>query len=260
MSRKQGNVPENLAILQQQFAAHIRNPEISPAPGDVEDRRMDIYRRLFFNNVRNLLAWNFPVIRKLHSREAWNELVRDFYTRHRARTPLFPELPREFLQYLEQHRQGRTEDPPFLLELAHYEWVELSLAMDEREISDVAADRHGDLLTGIPVLSPLAMPVSYQFPVHRISPDFRPVRAPAEATHLLAYRNRADEVRFMSLNAVSALLLQLLKGEKDRTGLELLNRIAEMMAHPKPEVVINGGTKLLRDLAERDVVLGTRPQ
>lgn len=259
MSRKRGNVPENLASLQKQFAAHIRNPETAPAPGDVEDRRMDIYRRLFFNNVRNLLAWNFPVIRKLHSNEAWSRLVRDFYTDHRARTPLFPELPREFLQYLQEQRQGRKDDPPFLLELAHYEWVELSLAMDEREIFDVAADPEGDLLTGIPVLSPLAMPVSYQFPVHRISPDFRPDVAPEEATHLLAYRNRADEVKFMKLNSVSALLLQLMKDESSLTGLQLLEKIADMMQHPKPEVVLEGGKKLLLDLFEREVVLGTRP-
>ncbi|HKX55116.1 MAG TPA: putative DNA-binding domain-containing protein, partial [Xanthomonadales bacterium] len=35
------------------FAAHIRNPAVAPAPADVEDRRMQIYRDLFFNNICN---------------------------------------------------------------------------------------------------------------------------------------------------------------------------------------------------------------
>jgi hypothetical protein len=45
------------------FAAHIRDPEHNPAPGGVEDRRMAIYRELFFNNLHNLIGTTFPVIR-----------------------------------------------------------------------------------------------------------------------------------------------------------------------------------------------------
>jgi hypothetical protein len=258
MSRKKDKVPENLATLQEQFAAHIRSPNKVPAPLDVEDRRMAIYRKLFFNNVRNLLSYNFPVLKKLLSREDWAQLVRDFYIEHRARTPLFPELPREFLQYLQENRQEREGDLPFMLELAHYEWVELALSMDEHELDDVEADPHGDLLKGVPVLSPLARSLSYRFPVHRISPKFQPEKPPEEATHLLVYRNRQDEVKFMQLNAVSALLIEYLKDKKPRSGLDLLQDIAGTLKHPKPDVVIEGGKKLLQDLRERDVILGVR--
>ena len=37
------------------FAAHIRDPENNPAPTGIEDRRMGVYRELFFNNLLNLL-------------------------------------------------------------------------------------------------------------------------------------------------------------------------------------------------------------
>ena len=47
------------------FAAHIRDPEHRPAPEGIEDRRMAIYRELFFNNIRSLLARNYPVLRKV---------------------------------------------------------------------------------------------------------------------------------------------------------------------------------------------------
>lgn len=252
-------MPEKLADLQQRFSSHIRNPREVEAPADVEDRRMDVYRSLFINNVRSLLTWNFPVLSKIFSREEWSQMVRDFYVEHRAATPLFPELPREFLQYLQEERGEREGDPPFLLELAHYEWVEAALAMDERELDEAGADPEGDLLEGVPVLSPLAWALSYRFPVHEIGPGFQPREAPEKPTHLLVYRNRQDDVKFMRLNAVSALLLQLLKDQPHLTGLEVLNEIAGTLNHPDPDVVIEGGAGLLRDLLERDVVLGCRP-
>ena len=53
--------PERLRDLQLAFAAHIRDPQNRPAPAGIEDRRMAIYRELFFNNVRDLLGRGFPV-------------------------------------------------------------------------------------------------------------------------------------------------------------------------------------------------------
>ena len=225
MNSKTASTPDKLITLQEQFAAHIRNPEQAPAPADVEDRRMSIYRNLFFSNVRSLLSWNFPVLKKIFSEEQWTKLVRDFYVEHRARTPLFPELPREFLQYLQDQRSDRDGDPPFMLELAHYEWVEKALSMDEAEIDDT--------------------------PVHEIKPDNKPQSPPETPTHLLVYRNRDDDVRFMRLNAVSALLLQFLKEDNGKTGQEILNEIVTALAHPNPDTVIEGGVKLLEDFRKR---------
>ena len=252
-------MPEALADLQLRFAAHIRNPEINPAPGGVEDRRMGIYRDLFFNNLRNFLSKNFPVLKQLYSQDDWSQLVREFFTEHRCHTPLFPELPREFLKYLQDQRQGREGDPPFLLELAHYEWVELALDLEMQDLDHIPADPDGDLLEGIPVYSPLAWPLSYSYPVHRIRPDFQPREAPPEATHLLVYRDRGDVVRFMQLNPVSALLVQWLKEDRGMTGHDLLDAVAQVLEHPQAEVVIEGGKTLLYDLQQRDVILGTRP-
>ena len=44
----------------------------------------------------------------------------------------------------------------------------------------------------------------------RIRPDFRPSEPPAQATHLLVYRNRDDDVKFMQLNAITQRLLEML--------------------------------------------------
>ena len=113
--------PEALRAQQFALAAHIRDPAGHAPPPDIEDRRMAIYRELFFNSLQGLLAANFPVIRKLLGSEGWEALVRDFYREYRCRTPLFTEVSREFIQYLQLRAEAGRGDPPRLLELAHYE-------------------------------------------------------------------------------------------------------------------------------------------
>lgn len=249
-------VPEALAKVQFDFAAHIRDPKNFAAPAGIEDRRMGIYRDLFFNNIKGFLSGNFPVLKSLYNKDAWSRLCRDFYTEYRCHTPFFPELPREFLRYLQDVRQHRAGDPPFMLELAHYEWVELALSLDEAELDDIEANPDGDLLNGIPVLSPLAWPLSYQYPVHQIRVDYQPAAAPEKPTHLLVWRQRDYQVKFMQLNEISLLLLQQLQQQPKQSGLDLLTEIAGIIKHPNPEVVIEGGKSLLADLKEKQVILG----
>ena len=63
---------------------------------------------------------------------------------------------------------------------------------------------------GIPVLNPARLDLAYTWPVHRIGPGYRP-RKP-QATHLVVHRDADDEVRFTTINAVTARLLALLAG------------------------------------------------
>ena len=175
--------------------------------------------------------------------------------RRHLKDPFPPELKR---RYLQDDRKNRPEDPGFLLELAHYEWVELALSLDERELPDIVADPSGDLLEGIPVLSPLAWPLSYRYPVHMIKPDFQPQDPPNEPSHILVYRNRGDDVKFMKLNDVSRLLLEMMRENPNATGRVVLQKLAAAISHPHPERVISTGVDLLNDLREKDIILGTR--
>jgi len=251
--------PEALARLQTRFAAHIRDPQAVAAPEGIEDRRMGIYRNLFFSNICTFLSSNFPVLKSLYGESDWKTLCRDFYRDYRCHTPLFPELPREFLQYLQDQRQNHAGDPPFMLELAHYEWVELALSLDETDVDETDVNAEGDLLKGIPVLSPLVWPLSYQYPVHRIRAEFQPATVPENATHLLVWRRQDFTVKFMQLNEVSMLLVQKMKEETGMSGLGLLEAVAGIIKHPKPEVVLEAGSALLDELKEKQIILGTRP-
>ena len=94
--------------IQYAFAKHIRDPENNPAPTDAEDRRLAIYRELFFNNLRNLISQTFPVLKKLHSKEKWATFIRQFMVRHQAQTPYFLEVPKEFVDFLQNEKPEMT--------------------------------------------------------------------------------------------------------------------------------------------------------
>jgi hypothetical protein len=240
--------------LQYAFTAHIRDAH-NPAPTDIEPRRMAIYRELFYNNVQSLLANTYPVLHQILPTEQWQRLIQDYFAQHRASTPIFPQMPQEFLRYLENEREPQPEDPPFLYELAHYEWIELALFIDNREIELTGIDSQGDLLQGCPVLSPLAWSFVYQFPVYQLSPNYQPHEPPTEPTYLVVYRGRDDKVGFMQLNRVSAYLLQALRNTS-HTGQQILTEIATQLNHPHPQKVIQGGLETLQEWLKRDIVWG----
>ena len=247
-----------LKAIQYQFTRHIRDPVNAPAPGDIEERRIAIYRDLLYRNVESFLANSFPVLRKVLKDDEWHSLMREYFKNHKSRTPLFPRMPQEFLQYLQDEKKAAESLYPFLLELAHYEWVELALSIDTREIRQDGIDGSGDLLSGIPVLNELSWSLAYQYPVHTIGPDNLPGEKPDQPTCLLVYRDRRDSVRFIELNPVAARLIDRLRENTDKqTGKEILMAIAVEIAHPDPEVVVNGGRTLLEDMREKQVVLGT---
>ena len=250
-------VAESLREQQFRLASHIRDPGHAPPPPGIEDRRLAIYRDLFYNSLQGLLAGNFPVIRKLLGDERWHALVHDFYREHRCATPLFPELPREFIQYLQARAEADRGDKPWLLELAHYEWVELALDLSEAGESDVPHDAGGDLLEGVPALSPLAWPLAYTWPVHRLSPDFQPDAPPAAATFLLVQRNAAYQVRFNELSPLSFRLLQRLSDEPGLSGRQQLLALAGEAQAPDPDAFITLGHDMLRQFLASGVILGT---
>ena len=244
--------------IQYQFTRHIRDPENAPAPGDIEERRMAIYRDLLYRNVESFLANSFPILRKVLKDDEWHALMREYFKNHQSRTPLFPRMPQEFLQYLQDNKAIAEGLYPFLLELAHYEWVELALSIDTREIRQDGIVANGDLLSGIPVLNELSWSLTYQYPVHRISPDNLPVERPVHPTCLLVYRDRRDKTRFIELNPLAARLVDCLKQNDDKkTGREVLMGIAGEIAHPDPEIVVNGGCAILEDMRSKQIVLGT---
>jgi hypothetical protein len=249
--------PGRTQRLQYQFTAHLRDPDNCPAPAGIEDRRMGIYRDLVFSNVQMFLSADFPVIRELYGEDAWNSMTRDFLREHQCHTPFVPDFGREFLRYVEARQQRGADDPPFLLELAHYEWAELALSLDENDLDAVPHDAAGDPLTGVPVISPLACVLGYRYPVHLIGPDFRPAEAPAQPTLLLLVRGRDDEVRFHEIDALSAMLIERLQQNSQLSGLQCLDALLAERGDADAAVLREAGKDVLLHLKAYAAILGT---
>lgn len=242
---------------QRKFAAHIRHPDINPAPAEVEDRRMGIYRDLFYNNIESFLANGFPVLKQITREDRWHQMVRDFMHRHQSHSPYFVDISKEFLTYLDTVREEDPEDFPFLIELAHYEWVELALEIDQAEVPVSGYNPKGDLMAGHPLVSPLVWVLQYAYPVHQISADNIPQVPSPVPVFLLAYRNREDQVKFMEINGVTARLLAILQERQLCRGEEAVKQLIEELQHPNPEVVYHGAREALQHLLDREIILGT---
>jgi hypothetical protein len=229
----------SLRDSQLEMARFLRDPDHQPGPQGVEPRRLAIYQRLVYNNIESFISGGFPVLRSLYAdRDAdWHALVRQFIEAHRCHTPYFLEISQEFLDFLMNQYQRTGQDPPFIAELAHYEWVELALDVAEEALPPACVVT--DVLTAIPRLSALAWLLSYQFPVHRIGPGYQPHEA-VEPTYLAVYRDREDRVRFMELTPATARLLELTRDNCSATAAEILRGLAGELGMPTDQVLSFG--------------------
>jgi uncharacterized protein len=219
--------------IQETFVRHLRDPLHNPMPLDIEPRRMRIYQELIYNNIESFIANGFPILRHLTTDVRWHAMVRDFISRHASQSPYFCEIGQEFLAYLQNERQEEN-DPPYLLELAHFEQVELAL-----EISEPSSEGEGALENqGLPtkpslstllcatlMRSPLAYLFVYRYPVHRFSVG--EVSDQPSTYYLLIYRDRAFKVVCMEISAVTARMISIFEqqpGISVQTVLKMISR------------------------------------
>jgi len=245
----------NFQHKQHEFTSYIRNPDTHPAPPDVKPDRIAMYRSLLFNNIESFLASNFPVLKKIIPEQHWMDMAQDFFSQHSNKSPYFAEIAEEFLQYLQDERKPDLKDPPFMLELAHYEWVEMAATIAMEQLPNSFPDveklnEHSRLK-----LSPLAWPLVYQFPVHKLSPQYQPDSAPEVPTFLTVFRDRDDEVRFLEIPPIT---YQLLVSVEENKGVTLADCTAQLIStytEIDANVLRSGATKTVKELAEKNIIL-----
>lgn len=243
-------------LFQQQntLGLYLRDPEHCAPPAGMDVARAQVYRDLIFSNLSLLLSGTFPVLIKILGDEHWRALVRIFLRDHRARTPKFGEIAQELVEFLASGPQSLNERewPPFMVELAHYEWVEMALQQSEAEPlapSDVA------LILDRPLqVSPLAWPLAYAWPVHLVGPDHQPDVAPPQPTLLLVRRAEDWSVKFSELSPLAWRLLQRIEAFPGLDGRAQLGGLAvEAGAAGSPEFMASGAA-LLRQMHGEGVV------
>lgn len=242
------------------FTAHIRDPHHQPRPAGVVASRIAVYQEIVFNNLFASVSACFPVAQKVLGKRAWLKLTQAFLREHAANTPIFRQIPEEFLSFLSYaNKHTNTEVklllPAYLASLCHYEWIELLVAsMPTPEFTSKKIDTTGNLLTKHPVFTPTMQLLHYDYAVHKISPRNKPKHK--QSTHLLVYRNIEDLVKFVELNGITFRLLTLLQQNKN-TGEQALTFLANELAQPHHETIIQFGLETLENLRSQGVVLGT---
>lgn len=246
-------MPETLQEQLMTLAHYVRDPE-QPAPSGVEASRLALYRQLFIGNLNSLLGGSFPVIRATLGDTRWRVLVHAFYADYRCQTPLFTELAGEFVSYLEAGAGDALGLPSWLAELAHYEWTESTLLLSDS--CEPAHNPEGDLLEGVPLLSTLAWPLAYCWPVCDIGPNHLPTTAPNEPTLILVQRRADHRVHFSRLAPLAYALLASLQ-TREVSGREHLASLAEAVGASFDQILPQGQV-LLENLRVQGVLLGSR--
>lgn len=239
------------------FTAHIRDPLHKPRPKGVPVKRMAVYKEIVFNNLFASVSACFPVAQRVIGKRGWLKLTRAFLREHTANTPIFRQIPEEFLSFLAHPSPDiQLLLPPYFTSLCHYEWIELLVAsMAIPEIEPNKINVTGDLLTRQPIFTPTMQLLNYEYAVHKISPRNKPKEK--TNTQLLVYRNTTDQVKFIELNPVTFKLIALLQQENN-TGEQALTLLASEIKNVRPESIIQFGLEILEDLRNQGVLIGTQ--
>jgi len=230
------------------FTAHIRDPNANKKPAKIAYSRMAIYREIVFNNIFGSVSACFPVCKNVLGARAWRKLVRQFFSNYQANSPIFREIPQQFLQFL-----TTVENlAPFLQQLAHYEWVELAVSAQQNTFINLS--KKPDLLNEIPKLTPAHQLLAYDYAVHKISKRHLPKMI--ESTYLLVFRNAENQVKFIELNAMTFQLLNLIE-KNNLTGKQALTKLAEEMKHTDSDAIIRFGVEIFADLVHQQAIIGS---
>lgn len=195
----------------------------------VEQRRLKIYQELFFNNVEGFCSTAFPVFKSLLGEQQWKALISEFFIKHECETPHFVEISQEFLAYVAENKQEALPYP-YMVELAHYEWVELASSVaDDHEVNNVETIE--DVMSCSFEVPESTYPLSYQYPVHAISEENKE-QVELEPTNLLVYRDADYDVQFVLTDQISVIALQLLEQLPEPTG----NSVVEVLSAQNPNL------------------------
>ena len=241
---------------QQEFCAHLRDPLCQPYPENVAPDRMAVYKEIVFNNIFESVSACFPVAKKVLGKRAWLSLTKNFLREHSASSPIFREIPEEFLSFL----SSQMDLPPYIAELCHYEWIELKVALmkttpiehDAKYISRKINAR-GDLLKCPPAFSPTLQLLHYEYAVQKISVRYKPKEK--SETQLLVYRNADDCVKFIELNPITYKLIATLQ-QSVLTGEQALTMLANEINSEHPVKIIQFGLEILESLRSQGAILG----
>lgn len=252
----------DLQTYQRQFTDYLRNPISHEVIPQTLPSEIKVYARLLHNKIDGSLRACFPIAHELLGPVQWRRLVQTFIRHHRCQSPLYREIPDEFIDYL-LHGNLQVKLPEFFTELAHFEWMELVLETAKPAAHIAVIPEPIDPLEQIPVLNPVLHILHYRYPVHRIVPsdehwntwETRLEPYEQEPLILVGLRDNDFNIQFIEINAVTARLIELLQ-DQFRTGEQALRQLATEMRYSDPEPLLSHGREILQQLQKQHMIIG----
>lgn len=252
-------MPADFRATQQAFTDWLRDLGTAPALAGVEPRRLAIYRELFLGNVTDFIDNAYPLLKSLTDAGEWQGLCNRFFARHRCHTPYFREIAREFLDYLEAQEAGWLTARPWRHELARFEWTEMAAEFAGGDALPAGTREEGDLLADIPVPAPALWVLACRWPVHTFTAGAVPAaEPPVLPTCLLLFRDAADGVQTLEVNALTARLVEHLLEDGRCSGRALLEAVAAEAGLAAEATFMAAGADLLQQLRDAGVIRGMR--
>ena len=235
------------------FIEYLRKAE---ADVDIEiqkSRRQEIYRDLVYKNINQCIADVFPITKNIIPEVDWKVMIREFISSHRLQTPYFLEICQEFLAYFMHARKPLPTDHPFILELAHFEWIQLAL-----DIADICLPEHQHNSTpsesSLWKASPLAVGLTYSYPVHIIDECYLPKESSIHPNYLLIYRNRNDDEKILATDDLSLRIIQLLQSHENINHIQILELLSAELEDGQKDIIAPRILPILCTFAESEIV------
>ncbi|MEN8229617.1 MAG: DNA-binding domain-containing protein [Bacteroidota bacterium] len=155
---------EETAKIQELFGEYCRSGKETEIPG-VTPGRVQHYRRLVYNVVRDTMDSAYPITLAALGEEHWDLLVQDFFSGGIPQSPQIWKLPFEFYRYHAGQETGSRIQKPYLEDLLYFEWIEIEVhTMPDRSYPDYV--QHGDIFTDRLAINPEYEIIRLEYPVH----------------------------------------------------------------------------------------------
>jgi len=223
---------------------------------------VNLYASLIEIGRLDLMASVYPCIKALLGKK-FRDLVLAYYETLPPDHYNLNRSANRFAGYLEQYESTLVSRHPFIVELAHFEWIELEVMEAESAnliaLGSAHASKRGrggkpanetnveaeaqDFVSTSPRLADVVVLHKYQYPVMTISKTLLdgeklPRRVKKETTNMAIYRdNKSHQCRFLELGAMAFEALQMVQAQPGITYGELLKSVCQSSSDGPAETV-----------------------
>jgi len=250
-----------LSQYQQDFSHFIRkNGKKKYHLAHLPQKNAKIYAELIFNNINSCVRVCFPICYAMSKDSYWDDLIHTFIEEFKCYSPMFKDLPEQFLQWLKVTKNPQIKQviPKFFYCFAHYEWIEMAIAvaLDNKQPFHVIQQKE-DFLNQDIVLTDSWTIVDYYYDVHLINKKYQPVLKKKTANYYLVFRDIKDNVKFMILTPSSVSLISALVNNQLNFK-HTIHTILQMQPELAPDLIQESLTNLLYELYNQGMVLGIK--